>query len=117
MNVSDLWNRYAAIWSSDAETRQSELAACLADSATYCDPNVALEGRAALSDYMGGFQESLPGGHFRIVAALDHHGRSLARWQMCGPDGAVLQEGASFADHAPDGRLANINGFFPLGSA
>lgn len=39
MDAEALWPRYAAIWSSDPARRESELKECLADDASYCDPN------------------------------------------------------------------------------
>jgi len=117
MDAEELWPRYAAIWSSDPARRESELNECLADDASYCDPNGPLKGRAALSDYMAGFQQSVPGGRFRIVQVIAHNGRSLARWVLQNADGAVLQLGASFAHHDAEGRLKEIRGFFPLTSS
>ena len=56
MTPEDLWTRYSAVWSLvDADSPGVELDACLADDATYCDPNGLIVGRAALSDYMDGF--------------------------------------------------------------
>jgi hypothetical protein len=112
MTPETLWDRYAAIWSSDAETRRGELVACLADDATYCDPNGLKAGRAALSEYMGGFQQRIPGGRFRILQVLHHNDRSLAHWRLEGAGGAVLQNGTSFGLLAGDGRLLAISGFF-----
>ena len=112
MTPDDLWKRYAAIWSLPAAQRDTELAACLADDATYCDPQGVIAGRAALSAYMGLFQAGVPGGRFQIVSALHHHDRSLAGWRLLGPDDSVLQVGTSFAVAAPDGRLQTITGFF-----
>lgn len=114
MEAESLWRRYSAIWSSDIDRRKTELEACLADDATYCDANGLLEGREALSAYMGGFQESVQGGSFEILEVRAHHGRSLARWALRGPGGAILQLGASFAMHDDAGRLRSITGFFPL---
>lgn len=114
MDAETLWPRYAKIWSSDPAMRERELQACLADDATYCDPNGPLSGRAALSGYMGGFQQSVPGGRFEILQVISHNGRSLARWALLGADGAVMQLGASFALHDEQGRLRSISGFFPL---
>ncbi|MGE0408000.1 MAG: nuclear transport factor 2 family protein [Amphiplicatus sp.] len=114
MDAEALWPRYAAIWSSVPAHRETELRHCLADDATYCDPNGLLRGRAKLSDYMGGFQQSVPGGRFSIIEVIAHNGRSLARWALLGADGAVLQLGASFAVHDAKGRLKDISGFFPL---
>lgn len=113
MTPEELWHRYSAIWSAPADVRSDELAACLADAATYCDPNGLVEGREALSDYMSGFQDSAPGSTFQIKTVLGHNGRSLAKWQMIGPDGSALQDGTSFAELSADGRLKTITGFFP----
>jgi hypothetical protein len=117
MDAETLWSRYAKIWSSDPDRRESELQDCLADDATYCDPNGPLSARSALSDYMGGFQKSVPGGRFEIIQVVAHNGRSLARWALLGADDAILQLGASFALHDDQGRLQSISGFFPLTSS
>ncbi len=114
MDAETLWPRYAKIWSSEATLRASELKDCLAENATYCDPSGLLTGRTALSDYMGGFQENVPGGRFEILQVIDHHDRSLARWALLNGEGATLQLGASFATHDAQGRLKAISGFFPL---
>lgn len=114
MEAGQLWSRYAIIWSSDPETRARELEACVADTVTYCDPNGPLSGRAALSDYMGGFQVNFAGNGFRILDVISHNGGSLSRWEQYGADGSTLHHGASFATHDDEGRLKNINGFFPF---
>lgn len=115
MTPLSLWERYGAIWSLPAQARAAELEACVADDVAYCDPHHALEGRDALSGYMGGFQASVPGGRFRIMSVVGHHGRMLAHWTLEGADGSALQSGASFALLGDDGRLRSISGFFPLG--
>ena len=112
MTPETLWARYAAIWSLDAAARDAELAACLAEDITYCDPNGLVTGRPALSTYMGGFQNSAPGGRFSIRAVLHHHDRSLAHWVLHGPDGSVLQTGTSFGTLTEAGQLRAITGFF-----
>ena len=116
MTTEQLWKRYAAIWSTTESQRVGELSACLADDATYCDPNGLIEGRDALSAYMGGFQQNAPGASFRIRSVLHHHDRSLANWSMIGPAGDVMQNGTSFGLLAADGRLRRISGFFYEGS-
>jgi len=112
MTPETLWHRYARIWSSEPAVRTSELEVCLADDCTYCDVNGLLSGRDALSNYMGGFQQTVKGGRFEILFVIHHHDRMLAEWRLLGADGAVLQTGRSFANAAPDGRLLNISGFF-----
>lgn len=117
MTAKELWDRYAATWSKPEADRLSELKACAVEDVAYCDPHSVVAGRAALSDYMGGFQASVPGGRFEIDSVIDHHGRMLAHWTLRGADGAALQAGASFALADEDGRLRSISGFFPLGGA
>ena len=112
MTPEQLWHRYSAIWSAPVDTRGVELAACLTEDATYCDPNGLVKGQQALSGYMGGFQESAPGCSFRIKAVHDHNGRSLSNWEMIGSDGTALQNGTSFGKISDDGRLHEITGFF-----
>lgn len=113
MTLDDLWKRYSAIWSlSNAAERGTELSVCLADEATYCDPNGLLIGRDALSGYMAQFQASVPGGQFHIRSILHHHDRSLAQWALTGASGSVLQMGTSFGAISDDGRLLAISGFF-----
>jgi hypothetical protein len=113
MTPDALWRRYAATWSRlDAAERSAELAACLAEDATYCDPNGLLAGRRALSDYMGQFQASVPGGQFQIRSVLHHHDRTLAQWSLRGAEGQVIQMGTSFGMLAEDGKLCAISGFF-----
>lgn len=118
MTPDALWKRYSAIWSlADATERGEELLACLADDATYCDPNGLLVGRDVLSDYMTQFQASAPGGRFQIHSVLYHHDRSLAQWSLIGADGSQLQQGISFGALHGDGRLQDISGFFFPASA
>lgn len=112
MTIDALWHRYSAIWSKSEDERAVELDACLAPEASYCDPNGRINGRAALSAYMGGFQESVPGGRFEIRSVLHHAGGSLADWALIGPDGGVKQTGTSFATLSEQGQLLSINGFF-----
>ncbi len=112
MSPETLWDRYAAIWSQDTDTRIGELAACLAEEIVYCDPNGLIEGRPAISAYMGEFQQSVPEGTFRIRSVIHHHGRTLAHWVLHGPNGDVLQTGTSFGLLSDDGRLRSITGFF-----
>ncbi len=113
MSPETLWSRYAAIWSAPESIRTAELAACLSDAVTYCDPNGLIESREALSAYMGGFQLSAPpGSAFRIGSVHHHNGRTLAHWALHGPDDAILQRGTSFGVLSEDGRLLAITGFF-----
>lgn len=115
MTPDELWRRYAALWSAPAERRAAELPACVHEACSYCDPNGLLEGPAALSDYMEGFRNAMPGASFRIESVATHHGRSSSTWAMVGADDAVMQRGRSFATCDERGRLRHITGFFEAG--
>lgn len=117
MSVEQLWRRYAACWSLSASARAVELSACVIDDVTYLDPQTPATGLDGLANYMEGFAQSLPGAGFEIIQVLNHHDRSLARWQLRSRAGAVVQTGTSMAVHAADGRLATITGFFDDSSA
>jgi hypothetical protein len=114
MTAEALWNRYSAIWTlPDDGARRIELSACLADDATYCDPNGLIESHAALSEYMASFQQSVPpGAKFHLSSLLLPNDRTLAHWALLGPDGGILQRGTSFGALSSDGRLHAITGFF-----
>lgn len=113
MSPETLWPRYAATWSAPLSVRTAELAVCLADAVTYCDPNGLVEGREAVSAYMDGFQQTFPpGSAFRVRSVHHHNGRTLAHWSLHGPDGTILQRGTSFGTLSDDGRLLAITGFF-----
>ncbi|MBT2542667.1 nuclear transport factor 2 family protein [Streptomyces sp. ISL-44] len=115
--AEQLWRRYAATWSASADVRAGALAGCVSVEVRYCDPNVSIEGSAALSDYMDAFHESVPGGRFDILTVLAHHDRTIARWALLSADGIVLQTGTSAARTDGASRFAAITGFFdpPLG--
>jgi hypothetical protein len=107
-----LWDRYASIWSSESAVRESELAACLADACSYCDANGLIEGRDALSAYMGGFQQNVKGGNSDPLSHPPSR-PNARRAELLGPGDAVLQTGRSFAIVADDGRLRTSRFFDP----
>ena len=112
MDVEQLWRRYSATWFLPPEERSIELPACVTEDVSYLDPMAPAEGIDGLSEYMEGFRHAVPGARFEIIDVRHHHDRSLARWQLRAADGNVAQTGTSAANHATDGRLAQITGFF-----
>jgi len=91
------WQRYAAIWSLPQAERDRELEDCVEPEVSYADPNVAVSGLRAFSDYMAGFQRGFPGNAFRVQVDAS---------------GAVVGPGLSFAETGEDGRFRRIRGFF-----
>lgn len=112
MDIEQLWRCYAKTWSDPPAERATGLATVVDDHVSYTDPHGPVDGVDCLSDYMAAFQQNVPGAHFRIRTVLAHHSRSLARWDLLGSDGSVLQAGTSVGTHADDGRLQTITGFF-----
>jgi len=113
--MSDLslrWNDYASCWAAEPQERDCRLSHQVTDDVAYRDPGIEVAGRAALAGYMEGFRGSFPGNRFVIDHVDAHHERSLARWRQVDDAGTTVMTGASIARHAPDGRLADITGFF-----
>lgn len=108
----ELWQRYARIWSADAAARDREMVACLSADVRYRDPLVSLHGYREFSDYMEGFQTGFPGCSFKIKEARQHHGRSLATWDLVNAKGDVVFDGMSYALLTDDGKFSEFNGFF-----
>jgi hypothetical protein len=108
-----IWERYVASWKAvDAADKQRLFAGCLSPSCVYTDPQTVAKGWTELSNYMLDFQKQIPGGHFVTQQFITHHGRSMARWNMVGGDGAVLGDGVSYGEYGPDGKLVSMTGFF-----
>lgn len=107
------WEAYGDLWTvTDEVNRQSASDGVLDLECTYTDPNVHAAGVTAIMEYMTGFQQTMPGGHFVTRLFVEHHGRSLAHWDMTLGDGTVVGTGASFATYGSDGKLTSMTGFF-----
>ncbi len=107
------WDLYTAAWREpDAGGKREILAGSTSPSCQYTDPLASVEGRDALVEYMIDFHRQVPGGHFVTTYFLDHHDRSIAKWNMAAGDGAVLGEGVSYGEYGDDGKLARMTGFF-----
>ena len=113
MDANEVVAAYGAAWNEpDAAARAELLEAAWADDGTYRDPTAAVDGRAALVAHIAGFQGMFPGHTIELTSAIDTNGGSLRwGWAMRNGDETVL-EGVDFADLAPDGRIARIEGFF-----
>ena len=107
-----LWRRYARAWNLDGGAREAELRACLAESVSYADPKVEVEGLAAFAAYMDGFRAAFPGHGFLIRGVSLHHEHSLARWDLVDPEGRAVFPGLSFGETDGTGRFTRLRGFF-----
>lgn len=104
---------WTTAWSEpDEQRRLGLLGQAVAPICTYTDPHTDLVGYAAISGYMGGFQESAPGARFVMTGFSAHHNRCLLQWNMVDRDGQVLSPGASAGVFDEHGRLVQMTGFF-----
>lgn len=110
--IKKQWTRYAETWSLPEEERLSRLQQLITADVTYTDPTTSLGGLEALSNYMGKFQLDAPGGRFVITEAYEHHGQSLAYWQMLNEEGMVMMNGTSYALLSDEGKFQSLTGFF-----
>jgi len=75
---------------------------------------VQTRGYDQLSEYMAQFQEQFPGCYFETKYFLQHHGRSIARWDMKNDKGEAISEGISFAEYSDNGLLIAETGFYEV---
>lgn len=104
---------WASAWSEPDERRRLDLLGqAAAGTCTYMDPNTELMGRAAISGYMAGFQESAPGARFVTTGFRTHHDRCIVQWNMVDRDDKVLSPGVSTGIFDAQGKLQQMVGFF-----
>ena len=106
--------KYMAAWNeADAAIRQSLLEQCWADRGVYIDPNVELDGREQLSQYIAKVQAARPGARLEFVSGIDaHHDVVRFLWRRVNSDGTFGDTSIDFGEIGPDGRLTKIVGFF-----
>ena len=91
-DTTDLVDRYIAIWNeTDAGRRRALIDRTWAEAATYVDPMMRGDGRAAIDAMIAAVQERFPGHRFRRTSDIDaHNGRVRFRWELGPEDGPVL---------------------------
>jgi SnoaL-like domain len=120
VEISEVVAIYHSAWNeSDEAKRTAILERSWADNGVYRDPDVTVEGRAALVTHIGGFQASFPGRTIDQTSRVDSNGVEIRwAWEMRNGD-ATEGQGCDVAELAPDGRIQRIAGFFgplpPLG--
>jgi len=105
---------YGSAWNeTDEAKRRAVLERSWADDGVYTDPQSHAEGRDALVQLIGGFQQQFGGASIVPTSNVDeHHGKLRFTWKMLGADGKQVMEGIDFGELAPDGRIQRIVGFF-----
>lgn len=113
--LTDLIDRYCALWGEpDRERRAALLAEVWAPGATYTDPRVHASNATELLAHIDKVLGHRPGAKVVRTSALDvHHGMARFAWRVVLADGSTLPEGIDIAEFSTDGqRIARIIGFF-----
>jgi hypothetical protein len=106
--------RYLDMWhETDPTARRAIVDAVWTEDARSVDALSAVEGRAAIDAMVAAVQTGYPGHRFRHVGEpLRHNDRLLFFWELVDGDGAVVMPGLDAVRLAPDGRFADLAGFF-----
>ncbi len=113
-NLTDLIDRYIAMWNeTDGERRREIIARVWTRNASYVDPVLQGEGQAEIDAMVKSVQERFPGHKFRRTSAIDmHHDRVRFGWEL-GPEGGdPVVIGTDFGVVAGGERLQTVTGFF-----
>jgi hypothetical protein len=110
--AKEIWQRYADIWRMEAPQAAAEMDACMEPAIRYSDPNISLAGFKELADYMATFRRNYPGYSFAMKAVSEHHGFSLARWNILDPKGLPVSAGISFGVFSANIKFIAIAGFY-----
>jgi len=110
--LTELIDRYIAIWNeTDAVRRRELIARTWTDDAAYIDPLMQGEGRDGIDVMIQGVQTQFPGLQFRRTTEVDaHHDRVRFGWEL-GPEGVPAIAGGVDFGRLVDGRLQRITGF------
>lgn len=113
--LTELIDRYCAVWSEPSPTRRTELLARVwAKDATYTDPRVYAATSAELLAHIERVLAKRPGARILRTSTLDvHHGIGRFSWHVVQADGTALPDGLDIAEFSSDGqRISRIIGFF-----
>lgn len=110
--VTELIDRYVAIWNETGAARRRELIAqTFTEEATYVDPLMHGEGRDGIDAMLQGIQAQFPGFRLRRISEVDvHNDRVRFAWELGPEDGAALAGGVDFGVLV-GGRLHAMTGF------
>lgn len=109
------WEAYVRMWKpSDAAEKRALAEGVLADGCVYTDPVTQTTGLDELVAYMLSFNEQFPGCCFETTYFLEHHDRSIVRWNMVDAEGNVVFDGMSYGAYDSSGSLQAMTGFYEM---
>ena len=113
--VAEAVTGYFAMWNErEPGRRRAVIERTWSPRASYTEPLLATQGYDDLDAGIAQMQGQFEGFSLRLVGPIQsHHDRVRWSWELVGPDGqASLARGTNVGTMAPDGRLAEVTGFF-----
>ena len=106
--------RYMDMWNeAEATTRRVIVDEVWTTDALSVDPLSSVQGRADIDAMVARVQDAYPGHRFRPVGeSFLHNDRLLFFWEMVDTAGSVVVTGLDSVRLSPDGRFADLAGFF-----
>lgn len=113
-DIAELIDRYLEIWNeTDAERRRALIARTWTPDASYLDPVLCGQGHDGIDAMVQAVHAKYPGLKFARSGRIDaHNDRVRFGWSFAAEHGPALARGLDIAVIAPDGRLAQVTGFF-----
>jgi uncharacterized protein YndB with AHSA1/START domain len=109
--AADAW--FAAWSEPDSARREAMLADLVTDDVRFRDRYSLIEGIEDLKPHLAAVHVFMPGSRLRRSGAVRHcQGTVLADWILNGADGAERGGGTNVFTLAPDGRVAEVVGFW-----
>src|SRR5262249_47301955 len=111
-NVSELIDRYIALWNeTDGARRRELIAATFTEDASYVDPLAAVDGHVAIDGMVEAVQVRFSGYRFRRGDKIDeHHDRVRFCWELASDGGPAVAGGTDVATLSGQ-RFAVVTGF------
>jgi hypothetical protein len=110
--TKEIWDRYASAWALDDAKSLEELRASLEPEIRYSEPSTVFSGIEAFADYMSRFCKKFPNHKMVVKTVKEHHGFSLARWDIFDGIGRTIISGLSFGIYSSNGKLMAIAAFY-----
>ena len=115
--LSALVEAWSAAWGeTDPAKRRALLESCFAEDGSFRDGYSRIDGREALTDWIGAVMGMMPGLRLEPTGpAQTIQGHLSWPWRVVGPDGAVVGAGHQYARLGPDLRFETSIGFWGPG--
>jgi hypothetical protein len=112
--LDQILDTYLAAWNApDTATCLALIGQSFTDDAHYVDPLADVRGHDGIVDMIEALKTQYPGASLSRTSEIDlHHDVARFSWAATSADGEPIVAGIDVAQVGPDGRIANLTGFF-----